>query len=257
MMVKDLELTQADKEKRWLFVELSTEGAWSARTSRWATRRGARRSTRCTCTTPGSVRASSSRPSSATPRCSPRRARCSTRAAGSAGTPPRARREWFASEDEAKEAGASRRNRISCTDLALQIAQQVNKENQGNVLQIRAQKLISSIIDRPGVQVAPAVLYEGGRGQLQRAGLAGGAGRVPARARRARGAGRRHAPRVLPRGSTSAWAGPTSGSTARSRRRWPSRRASRTGRATPSTTPRTPRASTYRAMQEVVREVAG
>jgi hypothetical protein len=72
--------------------------------------------------------------------------------------------QWYASEDEAKDAGASKRNRISTTDLALQIAQQVNKENQGNVLQIRAQKLISSIIDRPGVVVAPSVLYEAAEG---------------------------------------------------------------------------------------------
>ena len=72
--------------------------------------------------------------------------------------------EWFQSEEEAKDSRHARRNRIACADLALKIAQQVNTENQGNILQVRAQKLISEIIARPGVEVQPAVLYEAAEG---------------------------------------------------------------------------------------------
>jgi len=72
--------------------------------------------------------------------------------------------EWFQSEEEAKDSGHARRNRKACADIALTVAQQVNTENQGNILQVRAQKLISEIIARPGVEVQPAVLYEAAEG---------------------------------------------------------------------------------------------
>ena len=44
---------------------------------------------------------------------------------------------------------------VDVGDFALRIAQTVNDDNKGNVLQIRGQKLISEIIERPSVEVSP------------------------------------------------------------------------------------------------------
>ena len=71
---------------------------------------------------------------------------------------------WYADEDAVKEAGHSKRNRYPVTDRALAIAQQINRENKGNRMKVRAQKLIGRIIERPGVQVDPNVLYEAAEG---------------------------------------------------------------------------------------------
>ena len=61
------------------------------------------------------------------------------------------------------------RNSRSALDLALQIAQQVNDENRRTTLQQRAQKVISEIIDRPGVAVSPDILFEAAQGEYHAA----------------------------------------------------------------------------------------
>lgn len=71
---------------------------------------------------------------------------------------------WFPDEDAIKDAGVSKRNRYTVADRALAIAQQVNRENKGSRMQVRAQRLIGKIIERPGVQVDPNVLYEAAEG---------------------------------------------------------------------------------------------
>lgn len=71
---------------------------------------------------------------------------------------------WFADEDAIKDAGVSKRNRYTVADRALAIAQQINRENKGSRMQVRAQRLIGKIIERPGVQVDPNVLYEAAEG---------------------------------------------------------------------------------------------
>lgn len=72
--------------------------------------------------------------------------------------------KWYPDEESAAADGHNRRNRISCEDFALRIAQQVNNENKGNILQVKAQKLIAEITNRPGAQVAPEILFEAAQG---------------------------------------------------------------------------------------------
>jgi tetratricopeptide (TPR) repeat protein len=74
--------------------------------------------------------------------------------------------EWFETAEAMTEAGFSgRRNSRSAVDLALSIAQEVNDENKGTILQVYAQKLISEIRDLPGVVLAPEVLFEAAQGE--------------------------------------------------------------------------------------------
>ena len=72
---------------------------------------------------------------------------------------------WFETEEEMQKAGFQGRDARSALDLALKIAQDVNTENKGTTLQPRAQKLISDVISRPGVVVAPDVLFEAAQGE--------------------------------------------------------------------------------------------
>lgn len=72
---------------------------------------------------------------------------------------------WFATEEEAKDAESSRRNRRAAIDLALRFAQATKEENSGNILRVRAQKLMSDIIKRPGVTPSPEILFEAAEGQ--------------------------------------------------------------------------------------------
>ena len=75
------------------------------------------------------------------------------------------RLKWYESQEAIRAEESSSRNRRTSLDLALSIAQNVNQDNRGNTLQIRAQKLISDVIDRPGVTVAPDVLFEAAQGE--------------------------------------------------------------------------------------------
>lgn len=161
-MVREQELGQADKEQRWLFVELSTEGLVDAYTNAGETEAACKYALHLYNTQ--RVEGFQYSPQLGYP---------SLLAAGRAlldsggwigGNYSAGEAEWYPDQEAATEAGHSRRNRLSCADFALKIAQQVNSENRGNVLQIRAQKLIAEIIDRPGVQVAPEVLYEAAEG---------------------------------------------------------------------------------------------
>lgn len=72
---------------------------------------------------------------------------------------------WFETEEEMQKAGFQGRDARSALDLALKTAQDVNTENKGTTLQPRAQKLISDVISRPGVVVAPDVLFEAAQGE--------------------------------------------------------------------------------------------
>lgn len=161
-MVREQELTPADKEKRWMFVELSTEGLVDSYLSMGEAAMACKYALHLynTWKREGFE-------------LSPQLGYPSLLAAARAllessgwigGNTTAGEAKWYATEEEMKAAGETKRNQISCTDLALQIAQQVNKDNQGNVLQIRAQKLMASIINQPGVVVAPAVLYEAAEG---------------------------------------------------------------------------------------------
>ncbi len=73
---------------------------------------------------------------------------------------------WFATVEEMEAAGhVLARNQRQAHDVALSIAQTVNRDNKRNTLQIRAQQLISDVTNRPGVRVAPAVLFEAAQGE--------------------------------------------------------------------------------------------
>ncbi len=73
--------------------------------------------------------------------------------------------QWFATAEALNEAGVAKRNQTSAAQLALEIANHVNTENRGNTLQIRAQRLISEVVDS-GLQVTPDVLFEAALGSL-------------------------------------------------------------------------------------------
>lgn len=74
--------------------------------------------------------------------------------------------QWYATKDAMVDAGhRSRRDQHSASEVALSLAQEVNRDNRGNVLQIRAQKVISDVISRPGVTVSPDVLFEAAQGE--------------------------------------------------------------------------------------------
>jgi len=161
-MIEENELEQADKEKRWLFVELSTEGLCDALGALGQTETACRYALHLYNTQKREGFSFSKQlgyPSLLAA------ARTLLDSGGwIAGSLTSGDAEWFADEDAAKAAVASRRNRYSAADVALRIAQQVNTENRGNVLQIHAQKLISEVIARSGVEVAPAVLFEAADG---------------------------------------------------------------------------------------------
>lgn len=74
--------------------------------------------------------------------------------------------KWYETFDEMEADGfTASRNQRSSIDLALSIAQAVNQDNRRNTLQIAAQKLISDVTSRPGVSVAPDVLFEAAQGE--------------------------------------------------------------------------------------------
>ena len=71
---------------------------------------------------------------------------------------------WFQTREDMRDAGfKNQRNSRSGIDLALQLAQNVNRDNRGNSLQLLAQGLIAEIIDR-GVAVDPEILFEAAQG---------------------------------------------------------------------------------------------
>ena len=74
--------------------------------------------------------------------------------------------EWFEDRDSMQAKFKSRREQRPALDLALSMAQSVNDDNRGNTLQLHAQKVISEIISRPGVQVDPEILYEAAQGEF-------------------------------------------------------------------------------------------
>lgn len=71
--------------------------------------------------------------------------------------------QWFATREE-MDGKFNRRDQNSALDIALTMAQQANDDNKGNTLQIRAQKVINEIISRPGVEVDPEILFEAAMG---------------------------------------------------------------------------------------------
>lgn len=71
---------------------------------------------------------------------------------------------YFATPEEMGTASSNRNEQHSALEVALAVAQAVNNDNKGNTLQLRAQKVISEIISRPGVQVDPEILFEAAQG---------------------------------------------------------------------------------------------
>lgn len=163
MRVRESELTQADKEQAWLFVELSTGGLVDALISGGDTPRATSYALHLYNTQRRegfSFSTSLGYPSLLAA------ARVLLDAGGVVGGKLNSGdAKWYETQEAAIEAGHKRsRDRISTTDLALRIAQQVVNENQGNVLRIKGQKLIADIIGRGG-KVDPSVLYEAAEGK--------------------------------------------------------------------------------------------
>ena len=73
--------------------------------------------------------------------------------------------QWFETEEAMKEAGfTNRRESRRAVDLALSVAQDINTDNKGTILQLYAQSLIKRVRDVPGIQLDPAILYEAAEG---------------------------------------------------------------------------------------------
>ena len=73
---------------------------------------------------------------------------------------------WYATREEMEAAVPDRRGmRHSAADIALEIGTQVNSEMRGNVLQIRAQKLISDVLSLPGQKKDPKLLFDAAQGE--------------------------------------------------------------------------------------------
>lgn len=80
------------------------------------------------------------------------------------GNPATGEARWYSTDDEAAKDYPAKRDRRPAVDMALSMAQTVNAENRGNTLQLRAQAVISEIIERPGIQVDPETLFEAAQG---------------------------------------------------------------------------------------------
>lgn len=162
-MVEEQELSQADKDTRWLFVELSTRGlvesfseagdleealVWAMHFYNTLKREG------FTLSVPGHLSMLQV-------------SRTLLDAGGFVGgSLSQGDAAWFATEEAMEEAGhRSSRKQRSATDLALTIAQSVKEDNRGNSLQVRAQKLIKDIISQPGVKKSPDVLMDAALGE--------------------------------------------------------------------------------------------
>jgi TolA-binding protein len=83
------------------------------------------------------------------------------------GDPQKGDLAWYESEEAAAAAGqAPGKDLRPALEFALMVAQRVNDDNKGNTLQVRAQRLISDIIARPGVSVSPNLLFEAAQGEF-------------------------------------------------------------------------------------------
>lgn len=161
-MIDDFELGPADKEKRWLFVELSTEGLCDALTAMGDTA-GACHYALHLYNTQKREGFSYSKQLGYPSLLSAARTLLDS-GGWIGGTLGAGETRWFPSEEEAKKAISSRRKRFPASEVSLRIAQQVNSENRGNILQVRAQKVIAEVIARSGAEVATDVLYEAAEG---------------------------------------------------------------------------------------------
>lgn len=73
---------------------------------------------------------------------------------------------WFATSEEAVAQNIPKRSQRTALDFALSLAQTVANENKGTNLLVRAQQVIGSIISRPGIQVDPTVLFDAAQGDF-------------------------------------------------------------------------------------------
>ncbi|MHC4375068.1 MAG: tetratricopeptide repeat protein [Planctomycetota bacterium] len=71
---------------------------------------------------------------------------------------------WYPTLEELQDAGVRKNQQRSVVDLALSLGNRVNRENQGNSLQVRAQELMAEVIDTPGVEVSSEMLFEAAQG---------------------------------------------------------------------------------------------
>lgn len=161
-VVKDMGLSQADKEQRWLFVELASPGLMSALANSGEMNDACQSALHLYNTQKREGFEYSRELGYPALLAAAKVLLDSGGVVG--GNRSKGEATWYESAEAASDAGHRTRTQVRCSDLALSIAQTVNAENQGNILQVRAQKLISEIITRPGVVVEPAVLYEAAEG---------------------------------------------------------------------------------------------
>ncbi len=81
--------------------------------------------------------------------------------------------EWFAGRPELQAKFSRPAAQRTALDLALALAQQVCDQNRGNPLGSEAARLITKLIDQPGVDVPPAILIAAARGKADEQDLVG------------------------------------------------------------------------------------
>ncbi|MBI1382784.1 MAG: hypothetical protein GC161_17055 [Planctomycetaceae bacterium] len=82
------------------------------------------------------------------------------------GSPSAGTLEWYESSEAAQAAGHNARNIRSAADQALSLARTVGNDNPRSFLQTQAQKVVAEAISMPGVSVSPETLFQAAEGEL-------------------------------------------------------------------------------------------
>ena len=161
--VKQLGLSPADKEQRWLFVELSTDGLCEALMATGRVREACKYALHLVNTQKHEGFAYSTTLGYPSLLAAAWTLLDSGGVVG--GDLELGRGQWYATDREAADDGVKKHRRRPAAKVALIIARQVVAENQKNMLRVRGQELIAEITRRPGVDVDPRDLYAAAEGK--------------------------------------------------------------------------------------------
>ncbi len=75
--------------------------------------------------------------------------------------------QWFATEQEMKDAVRSRRDQTDTTTLAIELATEINDSSAFGYLRTRAQKLLAEIAETPGIEVSPELQMQAVLGEYR------------------------------------------------------------------------------------------
>ena len=161
--VKQLGLSSVDKEQRWLFVELTTDGLCEALMATGRVREACHYALHLVNTQKREGFAYSTTLGYPSLLAAAWTLLDSGGVVG--GDLERGHGRWYATDREAADDGVTKRRRRSAAEVALTIARRVVAENQKNILRVRGQELIAEITRRPGVAIDPRDLYAAAEGK--------------------------------------------------------------------------------------------